>query len=333
MPTKEFLCKKCGDVHKRPSNSKCPFVTPVDNELDVTQVEQSPSSSGLTSQASGTDLNMQILAELKSLGGRMTAMEKKMSDTTSGEFNQRSMVSQAAAVAATTPSMAQLEEVVIPSVASLQGTPHIQAEVDRRLKHLAELNEAGKLKSQRGGSDTVWVKKQVPWPQNFILGGSNKSRMSYDNLSWCQWVSGFAMIAREENNLEVKNAMLDYLSEIMEDANDFSWQSAKASHAVLLCRMEEGKVDWADTPKIDRIRRAHAQRAPPQNLASSNKSKSELKTMVCRFYQRGTCQKDKDHETGQIFYKHVCATCFSMGKEFRHMAKDCRVSSKPAKNE
>ena len=30
--------------------------------------------------------------------------------------------------------------------------------------------------------------------------------------------------------------------------------------------MEEGKVDWSDTVKIDRIRRAHAQRAPPQKL-------------------------------------------------------------------
>ena len=59
------------------------------------------------------------------------------------------------------------------------------------------------------------MKKQVQWPQNFVLGGSNKSRMCYDNLSWCQWISGFAMIAREENNIQTKNAMLDYLSEII----------------------------------------------------------------------------------------------------------------------
>ena len=31
------------------------------------------------------------------------------------------------------------------------------------------------------------------------------------------------MRAREEGNVDTKNAMLDYLSEIMEDANDFSW--------------------------------------------------------------------------------------------------------------
>ena len=331
MPTKEFLCKKCGDVHKRPINSKCTFANAMESEV-VNPTELLPSASGLTNQSGKSDLNVQILAELKSLGGRMSAMERKMADTSPVEVNQRSQMSHAASAVIVNPSPAQLEEVVVPSVAALQGTPHIQAEVDRRLKHLAELNEAGKLKSQRGSNDKVWVKKQVPWPQNFVVGGNNKSRMSYDNLTWCQWVSGFAMIARKEKNLQIKNSMLDYLSEIMEDANDFSWQSTKASHAVLICRMEEGKVDWSDTVKIDRISRAHAQRAPPQNLISSSK-KSESKTMPCRFYQRGTCQKDRDHETGQIFYKHVCATCFLMGKEYRHMAKDCRVSSKAAKNE
>ena len=270
MPNKEFLCKKCGDVHKRPINSKCTFVKVVDSE-DENPIEQLPLASGLTGQASDNDLNVQILAELRSLRGRMTAMEQRMSDTSPAEVTQRSQTGQGATAATSNPTAVRLEEVVVPSVTALQGTPHIQMEVDRRLKHLAELNEAGKLKSQRGGSDTVWVKKQVPWPQNFVLGGNNKSRISYDNLTWCQWVSGFAMIAREETNLQIKNSMLDYLSEIMEDANDFSWQSAKASHVVLLCRMEEGKVDWADTVKIDRIRRAHAQRAPPQHLNNGNK--------------------------------------------------------------
>ena len=75
MPQKQFLCNKCGDVHKRPINSKCIFVSTMDSDSE-SQVELSPSHSGLTSQAVENDLNLQILAELKSLGGRMTAMEK-----------------------------------------------------------------------------------------------------------------------------------------------------------------------------------------------------------------------------------------------------------------
>ena len=30
----------------------------------------------------------------------------------------------------------------------------------------------------------------------------------------------------------------------MEDAHDFGWASAKGAYALILCRLEEGKVDW-----------------------------------------------------------------------------------------
>ena len=36
--------------------------------------------------------------------------------------------------------------------------------------------------------------------------------------------------------------MVSYLSDLMEDATDFSWQGAKAAHAVLLCEMERGHL-------------------------------------------------------------------------------------------
>ena len=36
---------------------------------------------------------------------------------------------------------------------------------------------------------------------------------------------------------------------------------------------------------------------------------------------------------GGAFYKHVCATSFTMGKEHGHMAKDCRASSKFSKKQ
>ena len=186
-------------MHKRPINSTCPFIdTHVNSE---SQIDESPTASGGPGQSSNNDLHLQILAELKSLGGRMTAMEQKMWESDSAEVNQRSS---ATAVSPPVVSSVQMDQVVVPSVAALQGASHIQAEVDRHIKHLTDLNESDKLKSQRGGNDTVFVKRQVPWPQNFVLGGNNKSRISYDNLTWCQWVSGFAMIAREESNVDIK---------------------------------------------------------------------------------------------------------------------------------
>ena len=73
---------------------------------------------------------------------------------------------------------------------------------------------------------TQFLSKGRCHDHKILYWGEIKSRISYDNLSWCQWVSGFAMIAREEHTVDTKNAILDHLSEIMEDTNDFSWQSA-----------------------------------------------------------------------------------------------------------
>ena len=47
---------------------------------------------------------------------------------------------------------------------------------------------------------------------------------------------------REESSIQNRDFMLDYLINLLEDATDFSWASAKASHAVLLCRMEQGEI-------------------------------------------------------------------------------------------
>ena len=45
----------------------------------------------------------------------------------------------------------------------------------------------------------------------------------------------------------------------MEDASDLSWESANASHAIVLTNMEDDRLQWSDTEKLDRLRRAHAQ--------------------------------------------------------------------------
>ena len=55
-----------------------------------------------------------------------------------------------------------------------------------------------------------------------------------------------------------RDLLLDYLGNLMEDDSDFSWDSAKAAHAILLTNMEADRVTWPETEKIDRLHRAHA---------------------------------------------------------------------------
>ena len=143
-----------------------------------------------------------------------------------------------------------MEEVVTPTTAFLKSSRGIQDAVDRRLQELASLNKRGMFKSKRGGNEQVTVKHKIPWPQNHILVGTSKSRVTYDSLSTFQWVSGFCAIIKDEKYGHIKNHMLEYMSELMEDTHDFGWSSAKGAHAVLLCRMEEGKVNWNMTEKL-----------------------------------------------------------------------------------
>ena len=100
----------------------------------------------------------------------------------------------------------------------------------------------------------------MAWPHELILGGVNRQRVSYDQLSLTQFVQGFTRNILDEPDRDCRDHMLGYLSDLMEDATDFSWTNAKAAHADLMCDMEREVLDWSDTSRIERIRRAHAQK-------------------------------------------------------------------------
>ena len=97
-------------------------------------------------------------------------------------------------------------------------------------------------------------------------------RLTYNDLTITQWVSGFIQCIQEENSDAARECMLDYLGNLMED--DFSREAAKASHAIALTNMEADHLKWTDTDKLDRIRRADAQR--PVNLGQITNSRVSL---------------------------------------------------------
>ena len=91
-------------------------------------------------------------------------------------------------------------------------------------------------------------------------------------------MAGFGRIIQEESDIEIKNKMIEYMSDRMEDTQT----SEKASHAVLLCQMETGRVEWSDCHKIDRIRRPHDQRLVGTcNVAGGN---SRDKPLISKFF-------------------------------------------------
>ena len=114
----------------------------------------------------------------------------------------------------------------------------------------------------------------------------------------------------------------------MEDAQDFGWPSAKGAHALLLCRMEQGKIDWHMTDKIDRLRKAHAPKIVSNTTTLSKKRAAETQGLPYKFYQNGKCSHKSDHTNNGQLYKHICSNCYSTDKRLVHTAKDCRISKR-----
>ena len=114
-------------------------------------------NTGENQTSADMDINSQILQELKSLGARMNDMEAKVNklDVAPSPAKTR---------ASSKDSDVSDEELILPTLDTLKKSRSIQEQVDARVKELQSIPEKGKLKSQRGGVETVFVKNQVLWP-------------------------------------------------------------------------------------------------------------------------------------------------------------------------
>ena len=74
----------------------------------------------------------------------------------------------------------------IPDLNTLRQDALIQLKVEQRLKEIQDADKPGKIKSLHGGSVEVLVKNKVKWPHEYMLSGSSKERISYDQLSVIQ---------------------------------------------------------------------------------------------------------------------------------------------------
>ena len=298
-----------------------------------------PKSDTVVCQPDQKLINERILTQLDAIGKRLTAIEK--GSASAARPKAKKVVGRGSASSSLNGSITEGDSnKKLPDLHTLRHDRSIQDQVEARIKQLSNTDVKDtdpKYKSQRGGAMDIFVKERVRWPHEFVLAGSTKDRITYNQLNITQWMSGFCRIMRDESCQKSKDHMLDYLIALLDDSNDFSWQAAKASHAVLLCRMEQGEVaSWSDTEKIDRIRRANVQRHVAPTQASNNPQKfrknlaaqKATKSMPCVYYNDNSCNFQKHHETKGVFYRHICSTCFAQdGKISVHSALDCKAKN------
>ena len=159
-------------------------------------------------------INAQVLTQLEQLGKRLEKIEensyKKTSDKSKVKSSKKSSET-VTKVKKSKPNPAQ-SSVSSTTLESMRQDVILQAKVEERLQELTELAKTGtvsKMKSQRGGTVEVLIKNRVKWPLEFVLLGTNKERITYDQLNVTQWVAGFGRTIREESDPELKAHMLD----------------------------------------------------------------------------------------------------------------------------
>ena len=74
----------------------------------------------------------------------------------------------------------------------------------------------------RNGSMDIFVKERVKWLYEFVLMGSTKDRITYNQLNITRWMSNFCRILRDENCQKIRDDMLDYLIALFDDSSGFS---------------------------------------------------------------------------------------------------------------
>ena len=116
------------------------------------------------------------------------------------------------------------------------------------------------------GQDMVTV-KQAAHKQTHKISSFAKSKESDSEMSMSESEDSSddslvpsLSVLKSKNSVQRKvdqrlKQLQDDSAVKLADATDFSWQNAKAAHAVLLCDIERRAISWQETSKIDRIRR------------------------------------------------------------------------------
>ena len=216
-------------------------------------------------------------------------------------------------------------ESIIPSLQQLRQANDIHTKVQRKYQELEDTAGHG----NQGNLDLlleVLSKKQkqdkikVQWPQDLAFVGSMRKRPTYEQLTICQWLIGFMRIRQEEQDPVIKENMSDYVTELLQDACDYGWDSAKGAHSVLLHRMQDGVVTWHNVKEIHKIRKRYAHTV----VNSSVSDKKVLKIVPCLKYNKGQCSRSSDHEWQNMLLKHMCTHCHNvLNKTEGHPRKDC----------
>ena len=325
-PKKKAFCSKCNKEHARPVGKKC----------DQANISSSTVVSAEKAPEASMDAIMSMLGEMSN---RLAVLEARTEVSTVEE-------------PPVDPVQTYKAQGVIPTREYLANSVDVQREVSKRLAELetttrAELpGNTHKFKSGRFRTSESSVNNFVRWPHEMVYIGASRKRILYDELTPVQWMLGFLRCLQEQRDTATSQHMLSHGINVLQDAVDVSFPVAKGAYAVTMHEMEEGRVTWGDTERLERIRQLYTQRhlfqGTPEVASQAGKTAMQGNNrQVCAAYQNGSCSSETDHRDNGILQRHICAHCVKTVKKahnhpqsscFRFLKQQNRGSKAPGSN-
>ena len=267
--------------------------------------------------------NRQILKQLSQLGERISSMEqggrtcKKSSDKSkiknAGKVKHTQKAAQGRSVSQGLGGVSNCIHPTFPTPGQIKNDELIQQQVQERLKQLSENLSQGKekIKSQRGGSVDVYVNTRVKWPHGFVLSGTNKERVTYDQLSPVQWMAGFCRTMSDQPDTKIREHMLDYIIQMLRISHGrrqrpaMQYCSAVWSRGKLVVGQIVIRLNAYGMP----IYRDMLLPPPEKGQKGQDKNQQSGKVLPCLYFNKNTCVQKSSHETRGVLYRHICSAC------------------------
>ena len=138
--------------------------------------------------------------------------------------------------------------------------------------------------------ETCTAPPELRWPNKGFVGGTNRKRLSYDDMSIPQWVAGQLNNISQIQENSLLRLVLDQVIAAMRDASSLPWAAVRGAWASSMHDREEGRLTWRDTTQWAINRLSNAQVAMLNSQAVS-----QTKGWVCRYYNEGARSFDGHH--------------------------------------
>ena len=319
-------CSKCKESHEPPRGLKCQREETVDTPSVPVDYQS-------------------MMETIQQLGQTVQTLADKVDNMQNQPVTQQTTLDVTTETTHTGTQLPQPGSSMV-TLSGLQQDLNLQAKVSQRLQALVGLDSEdsddegnptpskrlylGK-KSGRARTADDRVLTHVDWPHFHVYRAGSDKSPKYSELTLPEFVSGFCSQLLQGNGDNMR-LMVNHLRELMEDAEDFSWDKVRNYHGILLNYMERKRITWDDTENIQILRRRHAQIPNTQQLSKRNTSPGQAtKKTVCIPYQTGKCTEKRDHQGEKGFVRHACNFCFTkFGQLRKHKESECKT--KQSKN-